>query len=294
MFSDTITLFARSLYFAPFTYYLSFLAACHYLHLDYIGKITFGKKHYIILTALFMYFMLSHSFEHVTSVGIASIAPFILYGVLKQNWMETIRRIFTAGISFFLCICFCMVLVLAQHTIAKKTGFQGAIDYVSMKFNKRTTGKEITDEQIANARNASQAATLRSKQRAQKIKYSDVLGKFLNDGATFIHEGNHPQYLIRYKSYLYIFIIASVLSFLISFFKKDKAEKWKTYALITTCWFALLGPLSWWIIFKAHSWHHGHLVIFLWNVPFIIFGFMVLGHAIEQIIGLGKQKLNIA
>ena len=202
LFSDTTTLFARSLYYAPFTYYLSFLAASYYLHLDYIGKITFSKRHYLIITSFFMYFMLSHSFEFVTSVGIASIAPFVLYGILKHNWSEMIRRIFTAGIMFFLCICFTMVLVIAQHTIAKKTGFQGAVEYVSMKFNKRTTGKEITEEQIANAANPNQAATLRSKQKAQQIKYSDVLSKFLNDGATFIHEGNHPLYLIRYKSCL--------------------------------------------------------------------------------------------
>ena len=81
---------------------------------------------------------------------------------------------------------------------------------------------------------------------------------------------------VRYVYLIVLFIVMSVLLFLRS--KKMMAERRQHYiALIWTTWFSILAPLSWFVIFKAHSFIHTHMSFLLWQMPFTFFGFAVFG-----------------
>ena len=51
----------------------------------------------------------------------------------------------------------------------------------------------------------------------------------------------------------------------------------KIKALIFTTLFSFLAPISWFVVFKAHSFKHIHMNFIVWHMPFIIFGFILLG-----------------
>ena len=91
---------------------------------------------------------------------------------------------------------------------------------------------------------------------------------------------------IRYAYLIVLFIVMSVLLF-------SRSEKMMTHrrqhsiALIWTTWFSMLAPLSWYVIFKAHSFIHTHMSFLLWQMPFTFFGFAVFGSAI---IAWAKEK----
>ena len=59
---------------------------------------------------------------------------------------------------------------------------------------------------------------------------------------------------------------------------RGNAERRHHYiALICATWFSILAPLSWFVIFKAHSYIHTHMSFLLWQMPFTLFGFAVFG-----------------
>ena len=83
---------------------------------------------------------------------------------------------------------------------------------------------------------------------------------------------------IRYIYLIVLFIAMSVLLFLRG--RKMMTERrQQDLALIWTTWFSILAPLSWYVIFKAHSYIHTHMSFLLWQMPFTFFGFAVFGAA---------------
>ncbi len=52
-------------------------------------------------------------------------------------------------------------------------------------------------------------------------------------------------------------------------------------ALLATTWLSLLAPLSWLVVFKAHSQDHTHMNFVVWQMPFTFFGFGLCGAAIS-------------
>lgn len=63
-------------------------------------------------------------------------------------------------------------------------------------------------------------------------------------------------------------------------------------ALILTTWFSIFAPLSWFVIFKAHSYIHTHMSFLLWQMPFTLFGFAVIGAAIVEMMK-GNKDLSL-
>jgi hypothetical protein len=48
--------------------------------------------------------------------------------------------------------------------------------------------------------------------------------------------------------------------------------------------FSILAPLSWLIIFKAHSYVHTFMNNIVWQMPFTIYGFAVCGLVIQSLV----------
>ena len=84
---------------------------------------------------------------------------------------------------------------------------------------------------------------------------------------------------VRYGYLIVLFMVMSVLLFLRS--KEVIANRRQQHiALIWTTWFSILAPLSWYVIFKAHSYIHTHMSFLLWQMPFTLFGFAVFGSVV--------------
>jgi hypothetical protein len=53
-------------------------------------------------------------------------------------------------------------------------------------------------------------------------------------------------------------------------------------ALIMASWFSILAPLSWFVVFKAHSYSHLELNFIVWQMPFTFFGAAITGLAVRN------------
>jgi len=85
-------------------------------------------------------------------------------------------------------------------------------------------------------------------------------------------------------SFLFLLIFFCIFSVILSHYRKkiiDIEKQRASLALISALWFSLLAPLSWFIIFKSHSFIHTHMNYIVWQMPFTIFGFAVCGLALQ-------------
>ena len=99
------------------------------------------------------------------------------------------------------------------------------------------------------------------------------LNNYLSNANTFVSDF---LLKVRYGYLIVLFIVMSILLFLRR--KRVMAHRQQQHiALIWTTWFSMLAPLSWYVIFKAHSYIHTHMSFLLWQMPFTFFGFAVLG-----------------
>lgn len=276
-FSPVVTQMGTSLYFTPYTFFLPFLAACILLHLDYLGKIKFTTKHYLIVAGAFLFNMLFQSFEFISTKGLMAVTPFIFYGILKGDYKEMISRTFKAGLFYGGAIFIGLFFLLLQIKTVEGS-WAAATEHIVYSYSKRASGELNTKKKI-NKR-------LRESMEASR---AEVLSIYFNENALYYENGDN-QLAVKYKTVFYLYLIASLL---LLFFQRKiptSVNKNMTYALIVGALFAMLAPLSWHIIFRGHSYIHFHFNTILWFMPFMIFGCMLVGYAIE--LGVKYFKRN--
>jgi hypothetical protein len=61
-------------------------------------------------------------------------------------------------------------------------------------------------------------------------------------------------------------------------------------AILITTWYSSLAALSWFIIFKAHASIHINLDYFVWQAPFLLLGFALIGWSITQSVVVYNQS----
>jgi hypothetical protein len=91
--------------------------------------------------------------------------------------------------------------------------------------------------------------------------------------------------------YLYLIVLftASAALLLLLVRKASANIRRRSLALAAAMGFSLLAPLSWLIIFKAHSYVHTFMNNIVWQMPFTIYGFAVCG-LVLQILLTPKPK----
>ena len=88
---------------------------------------------------------------------------------------------------------------------------------------------------------------------------------------------------INYLTVIVIFLVFSCLVYLSKhcpekiFFRKISKNRRKLSALSIASWFSFLAPLSWFVIFKGHSYIHTHMNYITWHMPFTLLGFALFG-----------------
>jgi hypothetical protein len=89
--------------------------------------------------------------------------------------------------------------------------------------------------------------------------------------------------------YSYLIVSFIVVSLIIQFaWRKSRPveQRQKDIALVSATWFSILAPLSWFIVFKSHSYIHTHVNYVVWQMPFIFFGFAVWGIVIGRVLSM--------
>jgi len=278
IFSQWLVVFGRNLWWSMWAFYLPMVVAIHYLKRNNASTnsqlITFGILVFITIFIKCLF----NGYEYITTTLIMMMVPFVYYSILnKLSFRRFFRGLITAALGSCLAILLSFSILCFQIASIKGNLLDG-VNHIVYSLQKRTHADSHNFPSIY-------ASSLESSTTTVVVKY--LKGTFF-DANNYLSSSNpfvrRLLFKIRYLYLIFLFLIMSV--FLYSRRNRYVSEKegQSCLALIFATWFSILAPLSWFIVFKAHSYIHTHMNYIVWQMPFIFFGFAVCGLAVKSVL----------
>ena len=268
--SQWLTVFGKNLWWSLWAFYLPMIVVMYFLkHHRVPANRQFIKFGILIFITVFIKCFIN-GYEYITTTLVMMITPCIFYAILdKWSRHQCLKWTLAAASGSFVAILLSLTILCIQIG-SIKDGFLDGVGHVVYSFGKRTYGE-------AQNYPAVYAASLEAGTIAVVITYVNGIffdfNNYLSSTNTFV---SNFLLKIRYAYLIVLFILMSVLLF----FRSTAEQRQHYTALIWTTWFSILAPLSWYVIFKAHSFIHTHMSFLLWQMPFTFFGFAVFGSAV--------------
>ncbi|MYB95825.1 hypothetical protein F4054_16825 [Candidatus Poribacteria bacterium] len=272
--SQWLTVFGKNLWWSLWAFYLPMIVVMYFLkrYRETLDRqlIRFGIVIFIAVSIK----CFINGYEYITTTLVMMMVPFVYYVILdKWSSRQCVKWTLVAGLGSGVAIFFSLIMLCFQIGAAKD-GFMDGVEHVIWSFGKRTYGEAEDFPPVY-------AASLNAGTLSVVITYMNGIffdfNNYLSQANSFV-----SSFLLKVRYYylIVLFVVMSALLFLRSN-KEILAEQRPHYtALIWTTWFSILAPLSWFVIFKAHSYIHTHMSFLLWQMPFTLFGFAVFGSAI--------------
>jgi hypothetical protein len=208
--------------------------------------------------------------------------PLVYYNILRKVSIPNfIKQFFILVFSSVAAILLSLVLLSTQLS-STRGHFEDGVIHIIKSFEKRTYGGPIDFQMTQLLSESLEATTTEVVMKYFEGSYFDSQ-KFLSGRYKDI---SYSSFDISYLDLIYMFLLFSGLLLFIRYRKNDKTFRYKSIALITATWFSIMAPLSWFIIFKAHSYIHLHMNFITWQMPFTFFGFGLIGFSIRNAISI--------
>jgi hypothetical protein len=271
VFSQWLVVFGRILWWSTWAFYLPMAVMLFYLRRKSpcAGGSYFAFGVVVIATVFIKCFF--NGYEYITSFLVMMMVPFLYYSVRNNIG---IRR-FLSGVSVMAGSSILAVLlsffILCLQISSVKGNFLDGVNHIIYSFEKRSypNPSDYPDDLAP----LLEPNVLEVVVTYLKGTYFDV-NRFLPSSSAIV-----TKYVFRI-SYFHLSALFITMSGILLFLMKkimDEKEKRMCHALFWATWFSVLAPLSWFVIFKAHSAIHTHMNFIVWQMPFTFFGFAVCG-----------------
>jgi len=217
-----------------------------------------------------------NGYEFITTTLIMMTVPLIYYGFLNRESISSVcSKLFKTALCSGLAIAVSVCILSAQ--IGSASGnFLDGFKHLSYALQKRTHDIDATvTKQFPAANIEGMQASILS------VVRSYLQGGFWSiDSRVFKIDPSDPsrRYSVRYVTLIAFFVVMTGVLYL----SAQRCTAWRDRrgaALMIACWFSILAPLSWFVIFKAHSYSHLAINFIVWQMPFTFFGAAVTGLA---------------
>ena len=268
--SQWLTVFGKNLWWSLWAFYLPMIVVLYLLKRHRVpANRQFIKFGILIFIAVFIKCFIN-GFEYITTTLIMMGTPCIYYAILDKWNRHQCLKWTLAAVSGSVVAIFLSLTILCIQIGTTKDGFMDGVVHVIWSFGKRTYGE-------AQDYPAVYAASLEAGTIGVVITYLN--GIFFDLNNYLSHTNSFVSNFLLKIRYVYLIVLFIVMSILL-FIRSTAKQRQHYIALIWTTWFSILAPLSWYVIFKAHSFIHTHMSFLLWQMPFTFFGFAVLGCAV--------------
>lgn len=277
-FSQWLTVLGRNLFWSIWAYYLPIVFLMYYFR-KFKEPVIFNFSRFgvVVFLSVFMKCFFT-GYDFITTSLIMMVVPLIYYSFLNRWPLRKFAAgLLTAIISSFLAVFLTFFILCIQ--IGSVTGnFKNGINHIVISFEKRT---------YADPRKCEPCYTAALESNTIQVVASYLDGSYFN-ATNYLKCSNEfiSEYFLtlHYKKIILLFMMLSLILYFMMNKSTGKMDKRKKTALILVTWFSFLAPLSWFIIFKAHSFIHTHLNFIVWQMPFTLFGFAVMGLIVQSIL----------
>lgn len=248
LFSPWINVFSHNLWWVLWSFYLPFITmtiALSYRY-KYPEKLSEVKILVLLFSSVFLKCFFT-GFEFITTTLAAAVCPIVFYCYLeKKSLGQFIVFSLKASVAMILGVLTQMLVLITQIKYLEGS-FSDGVNHIVHSFTKRTV--------------------------AEVVSLSDVIVMYFQ-GDVF------PLGFLSNNTNFYfgvlVLIVVSVSAFL---FLRGKERKMQ--ALSITCLFSILAPLTWFVVFKQHSYEHPHMDYIVWYMPFLLYGFVSIGELLS-------------
>ena len=277
--STWFTILGGNIYWSLWSFYLP-LAVFSFL----IKKYEDGSRYSFSILMIVAFFVtlikiLFSGFEFITAGLLIVTVPFVYYAVLNNwGWKLFARRMTSLGISL-ISSTIVGLLILSVQINSVLGNYTETIKYIIFAWSKRTYSYE-------NLLGSSAGTT-----KSFGVNPLEVIGNYLNGYAFslssyFQVSSNLVKDIVdgKYLFLILLFAIATVVFFIRNLNLKENETYRTGIALITATWFSILGPLSWFVVFRDHAALHTRLDFIVWQMPFALYGFALIGFVMSNLL----------
>ena len=277
VFSQWLTVFGRNLWWGLWAFYLPMTAVMYFLRY----RRTPASRHFITFGALVFISVfvkcIVNGFEYITTTLIMMVVPLVYYSILDRvRIRQFLKGILAAMLGSFLAVLLSL-MILSFQIISVKGSMLAAFEHIVFSLMKRTHGNASDFPDIYTA--SQSAGTIDVVITYLRGTFFDV-NNYLTTSSPFV-----SRFLFEIR-YLYLIVLFLVMSIFVFYRRNNNIstkQRQRSIALIFATCFSILAPLSWYVIFKSHSFIHPHINYILWQMPFTFFGFAVCGLAAKSV-----------
>ncbi len=263
--SQWVTLYGRNLFYSIWSYFLPMVFSLYYLQRESLLPQMRELPLYWALFALVLFKCLLSGYDFLLP-PLGMVATAIIYYALRDGWgfSRSVRRLSWVALSTIVAVLLSFLVVAAQ--IGTTTGkFSDGLLHIANTIGRRSVGS-IGDSTLDPIYQLAQDASVMS------VLDTLIHKPALVGGVQFIH-------------LFALFALASIaVIFLMRAPKLAVIDRQKGWALLIATWISLLSPLSWVVMFKAHAYFHLHTTSIVWHMPYVVFGFALLGWALSNLV----------
>lgn len=276
--SQWLTVFGRNLWWSIWAFYLPMIAVMQFLRHNRVPAnhhfIRFGV---LVFISVFVKCLIN-GYEYITTTLLMMITPFVYYSILdrltsRQFLKGTLVAVFGSCLAIFLSF-----MILSFQIASIEGSMLDGFEHIVNSFMKRTYGDVHTFPVVFTA--SLESSTIDVVITYLKGTFFDV-NNYLPTSSSFV---SRFLFKIRYHYLMVFFLVMSILVLLRRTDNITVKQRQRNIALIFATWFSILAPLSWYVIFKAHSLIHTRMNYIIWQMPFVFFGFAVCGLVVKSLL----------
>jgi hypothetical protein len=275
VFSQWLVAFGRILWWSTWAFYIPMAIMMYYLR----RKPPSASRSYsafgvVVFIAVFIQCFFN-GYEYITSVLIMMIVPFVYYSVLNRICLRKFLSGLSVAVGSSILAVLLSFFILCFQISSVKGNFLDGVHHIISSFEIRSypNPSDYPDD-IAKL----ESSVLEVVVTYLKGTFFDA-NRFLSSSSVIV-----AKYVLRI-SYLHLSVLFVTMSGILLFLRKkiaDEKEKRRCLAFFWATWFSVLAPVSWFVIFKAHSAIHTHMNFIVWQMPFTFFGFAVCGLVVKN------------
>lgn len=282
-FSSWLVLFGgNGLWWALWNFYAPFLVVLLLLEKRHNSPDSVSVKK--ILIWLFIAVLIKLFFSGLEFISTAMLSIFIpiLYYAILEKWkvLDFIKLSFKAGLvaGGAVILQFGALIIQLRYLLGS---YDSALQYLANAFLRRSSFKSGLS-----------GADLDSDRFADSDSFSFLWNNVIKDylrGNAFEWGFFHPGFEFWYAVLIGIILFFGAVIYLLN--RKLKEKKYN--ALVIATFVSAVCPLSWYVIFKEHSFWHPQIDFIIWYMPFLLLGFAIIGVSISLLVskaGLLKSK----
>lgn len=273
--SQWLVVFGRNLWWNLWAFFLPMALLLYLFRGRRDPEVRISKLAYAAFLAILVK-CLANGYEYITTTLVMMLVPLVYYGVLERWTRRQWLRVTAAASGGAVLAVGVSAAILVFQVASVKGSLADGVSHLLFSLGARTHG--TTASYPASYAQNLEAGTLQVLMIYLKGVAFD-LNQYIAVGSPLV-----ARFLLSIR-FLYLIGLFGLASLVVGVRSESGAggrEDRRGFALLCATWFSILAPLSWFIVFKAHSYEHPHMNHVAWHMPFTLFGFALCGVAARR------------